>query len=449
MGIMSNYKILIVEDDILVQTMLKDSMKESGFSITMASDGRAGLTKFQKTYFDLVLLDIKLPKMNGIELLKRIKEISEESTVVMMTAFGAVETAVEAMKAGAYDYVTKPFLPEELILIMKKGLELQKLKRENVLLRKELKQQYSLGNLIGKSKAMQDIYQLIEIIAHGRSTVLIQGESGTGKELVAEAIHHLSDQRDKPLIKVSCGALPETLLESELFGHEKGSFTNAVKTKKGRFELANHSTIFLDDVDDMSPLVQMRLLRILQEREFERVGGTETIKVDIRIITASKVDLLTLVDEGKFRKDLYYRLNVVPIIIPPLKVRKGDIPLLVNHFLKNLNLQLNKNVEISSEAIHVLMNYDWPGNIRELENLIERLVTLSVSGKIKASNLPEYLIIIKKSSSSNLKLRIQEVETKHIRKILEQTNWKKNKTAEILGISTKHLWEKMKKYNIE
>ncbi len=446
---MKKYKILIVEDDVLMQSMLRDSLEESGFAITMVSDGRAGLTKFQKTYFDLVLLDIKLPKMNGIELLKRIKEISYDSIVIMMTAYGSVETAVQAMKTGAFDYVTKPFLPEELILIIKKGLELQKLKKENILLRKELKKQYSLGNLIGKSKVMQDIYQLIEIIAPGRSTVLIQGESGTGKELVAEAIHHLSDQKDNPLIKVSCGALPETLLESELFGHERGSFTNAVKMKKGRFELANQSTIFLDDVDDMSPLVQMRLLRVLQEREFERVGGTETIKVDIRIITASKVDLLTLVDEGKFRKDLYYRLNVVPIIIPPLKVRKGDIPLLVNHFLKNLNMQLNKNVEISSEAIQVLMKYDWPGNIRELENLIERLVTLSVSSKIRISNLPEYLIIKKTSSSNNLKLRIREVEIEHIRRILEQTNWKKNKTAEILGISTKYLWEKLKKYEIK
>jgi transcriptional regulator with PAS, ATPase and Fis domain len=317
-------------------------------------------------------------------------------------------------------------------------------------LRKELNQRFSLGNLIGKSKAMQDIYQLIEIIAPGKSTVLIQGESGTGKELVAEAIHHLSEQKDRPLIKVSCGALPETLLESELFGHEKGSFTNAVRLKKGRFELANDSTIFLDDVDDMSPLVQMRLLRVLQEREFERVGGTETIKVDLRIITASKVDLLNLVDEGKFRKDLYYRLNVVPILIPTLNERKADIPHLVNHFLKNMNMQMGKNAEISSEVIQTMMNYNWPGNIRELENLVERLVTLSVSGKINVSDLPEYLRKeMKKSTTENLKLKIQEVETEHIRKILEQTGWKKNKTAEILGISTKYLWEKMKKYSIE
>ena len=447
---MNKFKILIVEDDVLMQRMLKDSLSESGFSVAIASDGRVGLKKFQQTYFDLVLLDIKLPKMNGIDVLKRINEISDDVIVIMMTAFGAVENAVEAMKAGAYDFVTKPFLPEELILIMQKGLELKQLKSENILLRKELKQRFSLGNLIGKSKAMQDIYQLIEIIAPCKSTVLIQGESGTGKELVAEAIHHLSEQKDRPLIKVSCGALPETLLESELFGHEKGSFTNAVRMKKGRFELANSSTIFLDDVDDMSPLVQMRLLRVLQEREFERVGGTETIKVDLRIITASKVDLLNLVDEGKFRKDLYYRLNVVPILIPTLNERKADIPHLVNHFLKNMNMQMGKNAEISSEVIQTMMNYNWPGNIRELENLVERLVTLSVSGKINVSDLPEYLRKEKKKSSpDNLKLKIQEVEIEHIRKILEQTSWKKNKTAEILGISTKYLWEKMKRYNIE
>ncbi len=446
---MEKHKILIVEDDDLMQGMLKDSLNNSGYEVTLASDGLEGLRKFQKSDYDLVLLDIKLPKMNGIKLLQKIKEISPETIVIIMTAFGTVETAVQAMKIGAYDYITKPFLSDELILIMQKGLELQKLKRENILLRKELKHEFSLGNIIGKSKVMQEVYQLIEIIAPSRCTVLIQGESGTGKELVAEAIHHLSAQKDKPLIKVSCGALPETLLESELFGHERGAFTNACKLKKGRFELAHQSTIFLDDVDDMSSVVQMRLLRVLQEREFERVGGTETIKVNLRIIAASKADLFTLVKEGKFREDLYYRLNVVPIILPPLHARKRDIPLLVNHFLNNYNIQLNKNVEISTEALQRMMNYNWPGNIRELENLIERLVTISVKDKIINQDLPEYLRIKKKWSSNKIKIVVQEVEKEHIIKILEQTNWKKNETAEILGITTKSLWEKMKKYNIK
>ena len=446
---MEKHKILIVEDDDLMQGMLKDSLNNSGYEVTLASDGLEGLRKFQKSDYDLVLLDIKLPKMNGIKLLQKIKEISPETIVIIMTAFGTVETAVQAMKIGAYDYITKPFLSDELILIMQKGLELQKLKRENILLRKELKHEFSLGNIIGKSKVMQEVYQLIEIIAPSRCTVLIQGESGTGKELVAEAIHHLSAQKDKPLIKVSCGALPETLLESELFGHERGAFTNAFKLKKGRFELAHQSTIFLDDVDDMSSVVQMRLLRVLQEREFERVGGTETIKVNLRIIAASKADLFTLVKEGKFREDLYYRLNVVPIILPPLHARKRDIPLLVNHFLNNYNIQLNKNVEISTEALQRMMNYNWPGNIRELENLIERLVTISVKDKIINQDLPEYLRIKKKWSSNKIKIVVQEVEKEHIIKILEQTNWKKNETAEILGITTKSLWEKMKKYNIK
>lgn len=446
---MEKHKILIVEDDDLMQGMLKDSLNNSGYEVTLASDGMEGLSNFQKSDYDLVLLDIKLPKMNGIKLLQKIKEISQETIVIIMTAFGTVETAVKAMKIGAYDYITKPFLSDELILIMQKGLELQKLKRENILLRKELKHEFSLVNIIGKSKVMQEVYQLIEIIAPSRCTVLIQGESGTGKELVAEAIHHLSAQKDKPLIKVSCGALPETLLESELFGHERGAFTNAFKLKKGRFELAHQSTIFLDDVDDMSSVVQMRLLRVLQEREFERVGGTETIKVNLRIIAASKADLFTLVNEGKFREDLYYRLNVVPIILPPLHARKGDIPLLVNHFLNNHNIQLNKNVEISTEALQRMLYYNWPGNIRELENLIERLVTISVKDKITAQDLPEYLRIKKKWSSNKIKMVVQEVEKEHILKILEQTNWKKNETAEILGITTKSLWEKMKKYNIK
>ena len=445
---MEKYKILIVEDDDLMQGMLNDSLNKSGYKVTLASDGLEGLRSFQKFDYDLVLLDIKLPKMNGIKLLRKIKEISSETIVIIMTAFGSVETAVQAMKMGAYDYITKPFLTDELILIMKKGLELQQLKRENILLRKELKHQFSLGNIIGKSKVMQEIYQLIEVIAPSKSTVLIQGESGTGKELVAKAIHHLSLQKDKPLIKVSCGALPETLIESELFGHEKGAFTNALKLKKGRFELAHQSTIFLDEVDDMKPMIQMRLLRILQERELERVGGTDTIKVDLRIIAASKVDLLTLVNEGKFREDLYYRLNVVPIILPPLHARKGDIPLLVNHFLSNYNTILNKNVELSTEALQRMMNYNWPGNIRELENLIERLVTLSVNNKITTKDLPENLKTNKKWSSDKIKIVVQEVEKEHILKILEQTNWIKKETAKILGITTKSLWEKINKYNI-
>lgn len=445
---MNKHRILVVEDDDLMQGMLNDSLTTEGYDVTLASDGLEGLKNIQKREFDLVLLDVKLPKMNGIKLLQKIKEISPETIVIIMTAFGTVETAVQAMKMGAFDYITKPFITDELILIMKKGLELQKLKRENILLRKELTHQYSLGDIIGKSKEMQKIFQLIKIIAPSKSTILIQGESGTGKELIAKAIHQLSLQKDRPLIKVSCGALPETLIESELFGHEKGAFTNALKLKKGRFERAHNSTLFLDEVDDMSPIVQLRLLRILQEKELERVGGTETIKVDIRFIAACKVDLLMLVKEGKFREDLYYRLNVVPIILPSLQTRSIDIPLLVNHFLNNYNLQLNKNVEMSTEALQRLMSYNWPGNIRELENLIERLVTISVKNQITAQDLPENFRIKKKWSSDKIKMVVQEVEKEHILKILEQTNWKKKETAEILGISTKSLWEKLKKYNI-
>jgi len=333
---MDRQKILLVEDDELMQEMLCNFFKKKGYEVILAGDGEEGWEEFKKNDCNLVLLDYKLPKMNGIRLLQKIKELTPEMIVIIMTAYGTIERAVNAMKMGAFDYITKPFHTEELIILVQRSLELQQLKQENVLLRKELKQRYSLGNIIGKSKTMQRVFELIETISREKATVLIRGESGTGKEMVAETIHHLSLRKDKPLIKVSCGTLSETLLESEMFGHEKGAFTGALKMKKGRFELAQNGTIFLDDIDDLCLKVQMKLLRILQEKEFERVGGTKTIKLDVRVIAATKIDLGQAVRQGEFREDLYYRLNVVPIVLPPLRERKDDIPHLLKYYLNRL-----------------------------------------------------------------------------------------------------------------
>jgi DNA-binding NtrC family response regulator len=445
---MSKANILIVEDDDLMQGMLKDALSKDEYKVSIASDGINGWEKFQYSDFDLALIDLKLPGMDGITLIEKMQKQSPETIKIIMTAYGTVETAVDAMKKGAYDYITKPFLSEELILIVQKGLELRKLKRENLLLRKELSQKFALGNIIGKSNKMQKIFSLIETIAAGRSTILIQGESGTGKEMIAEAIHHSSPRKNNLLIKVSCAALPETLLESELFGHEKGAFTDAIKKKKGRFELAHQGTLFLDDVDDMNPAVQVKLLRVLQEREFERIGGTETISVDVRIIAASKTDLQKEIANGKFREDLFYRLNVVPIVLPPLRDRQEDIPLLVKHFMDMYTKEINKKVEISPETLQQMIYYNWPGNIRELENLVERLISVSVNKIIYPDDLPQNFIIKRKWSPENLKKIVQDTEKEHIIKVLKLTEGKKKEAASILGITPKTLWQKMKEYNI-
>ncbi len=445
---MENSKILIVEDDELMQEMLCNVLERNGYDVILTKDGEEGWKLFQEKYFDLVLLDYKLPKMNGVELLQKIKESSSEVIAIMMTSFGSIERAVEAIKIGAYDYISKPFHTEKLLIKIKRSLELKKLKQENIFLRKELKQRYSTGNMIGNSKIMLRVFDLIETISPEKSTVLIEGESGTGKEMVAEMIHHLSTGKDKPFIKVSCAVFTETLLESELFGHEKGAFTGALKTKKGRFELARNGTIFLDDIDDLNLSGQTKLLRVLQEKEFERVGGTETIKTNVRVIAATKTNLLQAVKLGKFREDLYYRLNVVPIILPPLRKRKDDIPLLIQHFLNKFNLQMKKNIEITSEAIQLLLEYDFPGNIRELENLIERLVAMSQKDKIHTYDLPEQLQKSKEQNLGILKDIVHKIERESIIETLKATNWKKKETAKILGITTKTLWEKIKKYNI-
>ncbi|OGF44463.1 MAG: hypothetical protein A2231_10550 [Candidatus Firestonebacteria bacterium RIFOXYA2_FULL_40_8] len=441
---MEKIKVLVVEDDDLMLNMLLGKLQKAGFFVTAAGDGLEGLVKSKEDDFSLALIDLNLPKLDGVALLSKIKETLPDMVCIMMTGYGTVETAVSAMKLGAFDYVTKPFIFEELLRIMNNALELQSLKKENLLLKERLGERGKLNNIIGKSRGMQEVYRLIEAVAQGLTSVLILGESGTGKELVAEAIHNLSERKAGPLIKVNCSALTESLLESELFGHEKGSFTGADKRRIGRFEMADHGTIFLDDIDDMKPAVQVKLLRVLQEREFERVGGTETIKTDVRVITASKTDLKEKIADGTFREDLYYRLNVVQIPLPPLWDRISDLPLLAEHFLKQYNKKTGKNVSFAPKTLQVMMNYNWPGNIRELENLVERFVSLSESREILPGELPLYFKEKKKWKAVPLKKALKEAEKEHILKALEYTKGQKKKAAELLGITPKNLWEKMK-----
>ncbi|NQT25872.1 sigma-54-dependent Fis family transcriptional regulator [candidate division KSB1 bacterium] len=441
-------KCLVIEDDDLMQGMLKEALIENGISVTLAETGDQGWTLFQEEIFDLVITDFKLPGMDGLTILEHIKSKSPEAMVILITGYGTIEGAVKAMKLGAFDYLTKPFLSEELIHLVQKALEFQNLRLENKRLKKELLNKYSVENIIGKSKPMQDVFRLMEVVAPSPTTVLIQGESGTGKERVAEAIHQLSDRKNKPLIKVSCAALPENLLESELFGHEKGAFTNAIKRKLGRFEMAHQGSLFLDDVDDMHPGIQVKLLRVLQERELVRVGGTETISVDVRLITATKTDLKLKIEDGSFREDLYYRLNVVPILLPPLKERVDDIPLLIQHFTDKFCARCGKNLTFSESAMTLLMNYHWPGNIRELENTIERLVTVSQKGNIDISDLPENFRNKPHWKPQSIKSAVAEAEAYHIQKVLKMTNGHKKQAAEILGITPKTLWVKLKELGL-
>jgi len=393
-------------------------------------------------------MDIVMPGLNGITLLEKVKEVAPDTMVIMMTGYGTIESAVKAMKLGAYDYITKPFLPENIELLVKRAFEVYDVRAENRLLREKAEMKGRLGDLLGVNDKMQEVYRLITSVAQKTATVLIYGETGTGKELAAEVIHNLSPRKNKSLIRVSCAALSEAILESELFGHEKGAFTDAVSRKIGRFEKANGGTLFLDDIDDIKPEVQVKLLRVLQERKFERVGSTETIEVDVRLIAASKKSLFKLAQEGKFREDLYYRLNVIPIHLPPLRERRDDIPLLVSHFIEKYSSESKR--EISPQALNLLAWYDWPGNIRELENVIERVITLSEGIEILPKDLPSF---IKSDDHETITKTIYEVveesEKEHLLKALAQTKGHKKKAAQLLGITPKTLWKKLKEYNIQ
>lgn len=469
-------RVLLVEDDRVARVPLRDDIAEAGYDVDEAGSAEEALELLGKKGYDVVVTDLRMPGMDGIELLERIKAESPDTEVIVITAYGTVRTAVRAMKLGAYEYLTKPFDNEELLLLLERIRRMREVMEENVRLRRRLEERYRLEDMVGKGHKMQEVFRLIRTVASSDSTVLLQGETGTGKELAAHAIHELSPRRDGPFVKVSCAALSRELLESELFGHVKGAFTSAVKDKPGKFELADGGTIFLDEVDDIPLELQVKLLRVLQEREFERVGGTRTIRVDVRVIAATKVDLLERVRRGLFREDLYYRLNVVPIRLPPLRERKEDVPLLMEHFLRKLGAE--GRIEMTPEAMKLLMDYDWPGNVRELENLVERLVVVGAGPRVGPEDLPpeirspapkekgpsleevlrrqeELERMIRMLGSSEPRLGdasfeeiVEAKERELITEALRRTGGNKTKAAELLGMKLSTFRDKMKRLGL-
>ncbi len=447
-------KILVVDDDQAHRQMLNVVLSAEGYEIHQAEDGAQAVELVEDQFFDIVLMDIRMKNMDGIEAQKHIKKLSPGVIVIMMTAYASVNTAVEALKSGAYDYLTKPIDIEELNLLLKKALHYNRIEKENLYLKEQINQRFDFSNIIGSSSAMTALFDTMSLVAPTDATVLILGESGTGKELIANAIHRNSPRKNNPLVKVNCAALPETLLESELFGHEKGAFTGATARKQGRFQSAHKGTIFLDEVAEMSPQTQAKILRVLQEREFEPVGSAKTVQVDSRILAATNQDLETKIEAGQFREDLYYRLNVVQLELPPLRQRRDDIPLLADLFVKRYSNKNHKLMQgIDPLAMDLLMRYAWPGNIRELENVIERAVIMTHDNYIGAADLPA--AIYDKKDDSDLPspdmmpgLTLKEVEKKMIIRTLDANNGNRTHTAEILGISRRTLQLKLKEYGI-
>ena len=443
------HKLIIVDDERIVRESLKHWFEEEGYIIDTAENGNEALQKFSVNKYDLALLDMKMPGMTGLELLKKIREIDENCVSILITAFASVPTAIQALKDGAYDYVTKPIDPDELNNIVKNALESVKLKTENKKLKGRLEDISVPENLVGESPQMKKITELILTVSDSDSTVLIRGESGTGKELVAKAIHMNSKRKYFPIITVNCGALSESLLESELFGHEKGAFTGAHFRRKGKFEIANGGTIFLDEIGSISQKTQVDLLRVIETKKFNRVGGNDLVESDFRLITATNEPLEKMIEEGKFRKDLYYRLNVITITLPPLRERKDDIVLLANHFIKKYSEMMNKNITgLSEGAMDFLLKYDFPGNVRELENTIERAI---VTGKENLIQLDDLSL----ESNGNLygfeddaEGSLEDVEKKYIIKVLGENKWNISKCAEILGVERVTLYNKINKYGL-
>ena len=449
--------ILIVDDEKNYLVLLEALLGPQGYEIMTTDSASDALRLVGEADLDLVLTDMKMPGMDGIELLEECKKIKPDLPVIMMTAYGTIEMAVEAMKKHAYDYILKPFQNEQLKMTIRKALENHRLIRENRLLSEALSDRFRHGSMVGKSKPMLKVYDLIDKVAPSKTTVLITGPSGSGKELIAKAIHYGGQRKDRPFVSINCGALTETLLESELFGHEKGAFTGAVAMKKGRFELANEGTLFLDEVGEMSPSLQVKLLRVLQEMEFIRVGGTRTIKVDVRVISASNRNIKDDVAKGTFREDLFYRLNVIHIEVPPLRERIDDIPLLVKHFIqKYRDEQEKEKIELSAEVWKTIYAYPWPGNVRELENVIERAVVLNSGGEITHKDLPEELIGAETEFDVErfippgvpLPSALERIEERLIRRALAQCNNIQSHAASMLGITKSLIQHKMKKYNI-
>ncbi len=447
---MTDWCILVVDDDPLMRDFLCEALERKGYVVQGVGDGQTALDEIREKSYSLVITDLRMPNMGGMKVLEAAKEISPDTDVVVITAYGTVSNAVDAMKKGACDYITKPISVDQIELVVEKVCERQKLIRENRYLRSELEKRHVFDTMVGASPEMRKVFETIEMVAPTKATVLIQGESGTGKELVANAIHRSSLVKDGSFIKVNSGALPEGLVESELFGHEKGAFTGAIQRSKGRFELADKGTILLDEISEVSPNVQVKLLRVLQEGEFERVGGRETLRVDVRVVATTNKNLEEEVEKGNFRKDLFYRVNVVPINLPPLCHRKEDIPLLAKHFLMKYSQHNSKHIEgFSKEALDLLMNYNWPGNVRELENSVERAVIMAQEdflapkhfffGKGRLDNSEELW-------KTAVGMTLAESEKQLILKTLDRENGNRTKAARVLGISIRTLRNKLREY---
>jgi len=451
-------KVLIVDDEENLRHWLRMILTDANYEVDEAKNGEDALKKFENNIYDFVLCDIRMPKMDGPSLLREMRRRNIPATVIMMSAYGTEDTAIEAMKMGAYDYVSKPFRQDEIILVLRKAEERERLIRENRILRRQIVRETGFHNIVTRNPKMQEILQTVLKIADYKTTVLITGESGTGKELIARAIHYSSSRKDGPFIAVNCGAIPENLLESELFGHIKGAFTDATYTKKGLFEEADGGTIFLDEIGELPPMLQVKLLRVLQEEEIRRVGDTKSIPVDVRVIAATVKDLEKEVQEGRFRADLFYRLNVLNLHLPPLRERREDIPLLVNYFIEKFAPRFNKQIKgVNKEAMEILINHDWPGNVRELENALERAIALAEGELVQVEDLPPYLrekvdtrpgLFIPQNELSIKKIT-RQIEEELIRRALERTKGNRTQAAKLLEISHRALIYKIKEYGLD
>ena len=449
---MAGEKILIVDDEKSMCQYLSIMLKKEGYEVKTVNRGKKAVNEVKEGNYDVVITDIKMEGMDGIQVLAEIKKIDQNLPVVIMTAYASQKTAIEALNKGAFYYLIKRAKNEEIKMVIRNALDMHRVRNENVFLKKQLKKKDDFKEIIGKSDEIQQVFQLVDKVADTDSTILICGESGTGKELIAKAIHYRSGRSNQPFVSINCGALPESLLESELFGHVKGSFTGAIKDKDGLFKVACGGTFFLDEVGETSPAIQVKLLRVLQEREIIPVGGTTPIKVDVRLIAATNADLERAVQEDTFRADLYYRLNVIPIVIPPLRERRDDVELLVDHFLKIAGENTGRTRNISKETMELLVNYDWPGNVRELENIIERAVILEEGDEITIDSLPDKIrnhsrqrrkIVMEKAQ-----MTLEELEKEYLISVLEATGWQKKKASSILGINASTLYRKIQRYGL-
>ncbi len=444
---MGSTKILIVDDELIMRESLAGWLERDGHQVDKVASGEAALEKLRETRYDILLVDIKMEGMSGLEVLKKVKENDPEVDVVMITAYGSIPSSIEAMKNGAYDYLLKPFDPNELGVLIEKIVERQAQAKENLYLKQQHKERTRFESMIGQSATMQRVFDFIQDVAPADTTILITGETGTGKGLAAKAIHSNSPRREGPFVGINCGAIPEHLMESELFGHQKGAFTDAKENKKGRLELAHGGTLFLDEIGEITMRMQIDLLRVLEDRVFYRVGGTQPMEADFRVIAATNRDLDKAIKEGHFREDLFYRLNVISFAMPPLRERKEDIPLLAEHFLRRFSQETNKSIEgIDREAMDEMMMYEWPGNIRELENAVERAVVVGKSTKIQPADLPIFRPEVCAPVKSN---SLKEIERVHILNVLTENDWNIARSAKILDIDRSTLYSKIRKYDLQ